>query len=255
MNVRTAFVGGERSLPRTVLVTGGSRGIGAGAVRELSARGLSVVFTYRGAEQAAKELVAECDGVVGSVQARQYDLLDSDPAGLVAGIIESHGRLDSVVLNAGYWDGGRLVDMDSTAWWDVVEANLRGCARLSKAAVPAILESDNGSLVLVSSAVGIIGFAGDTAYASAKAAMIGFARSLAKEVGGKGMRVNVLAPGFISTDMTAAIPDGSRDRIVGDGVLRRMGTAAEMGKAIAFLSEDATYCTGSVLCADGGWTI
>jgi 3-oxoacyl-[acyl-carrier protein] reductase len=246
---------GEPEPRRSALVTGGSRGIGLGAVRALVARGLDVVFTYRGAESAAKEVAAECDGLPGRVEARHYDLLDSDPAELIDEVLATHGRLDSVVLNAGIWQGGRLEDLDEGQWWTVVETNLRGCARLSRAAVSALTQSPNGSLVLVSSAVGIVGFAGDTAYASAKAAMIGLARSLAKEVGGRGVRVNVLAPGFITTDMTGAIPDGSRDRILARGVLRRMGTVEEMGKAIAFLSEDATYCTGTVLVADGGWTL
>lgn len=130
-----------------------------------------------------------------------------------------------------------------------------GAAQLTRAALPALRQGTNASVTLVSSAVGIVGFAGDTAYASAKAAMTGFARSLAKEVGRDGIRVNVLAPGFVATDLTAGIPPASRDRITGDLVLRRLGTADEVARAAVFLAEDATYCTGTVLTVDGGWTI
>jgi 3-oxoacyl-[acyl-carrier protein] reductase len=100
-----------------------------------------------------------------------------------------------------------------------------------------------------------MGFPGDTAYAAAKSGMIGLARSLAKEVGREGTRVNVVAPGFVDTDMTAQIPDGSRGRILEATQLRRFGTAEEIARAIVFLAEDATYCTGSVLAADGGWSL
>jgi 3-oxoacyl-[acyl-carrier protein] reductase len=111
------------------------------------------------------------------------------------------------------------------------------------------------SIVLVSSVVGVIGHAGDTAYAGAKSAMIGFGRSLAKEVARDGIRVNVLAPGFVSTDMTDAVPESARRRIERETVLGRFGTVDEIAKAAVFLSEDATFCTGSVLTVDGGWAL
>ncbi len=107
----------------------------------------------------------------------------------------------------------------------------------------------------MSSVVGLVGHAGDTAYASAKAAFIGFARSLAKEVGRDGIRVNVLAPGFIETDMTAQVPNAARDRLTSEMVLRRFGTTEEVAAAAIFLTEDATYCTGTVLAVDGGWSL
>jgi 3-oxoacyl-[acyl-carrier protein] reductase len=145
--------------------------------------------------------------------------------------------------------------MDPDRWWRVVEVNLKGMATLTRAALPALRHSPDPSVVLVSSVVGIIGHAGDTAYATAKAAMIGFARSLAKESRRDGVRVNVLAPGFIDTDMTAAIRETARRNIARATVLRRFGSVEEIGRAAVFLSEDATYCTGSVLAADGGWSI
>jgi 3-oxoacyl-[acyl-carrier protein] reductase len=239
---------------RCALVTGGSRGIGAATVRMLAGRGVEVAFTYRDSVESAEKLVVGCAGLPGPVTAHQYDMLGSDPAELVAAAAVD-GRVDSLVLNAGTWAGGRLADIDQEVWWSVIEANLRGCGRIAAAAVPALATSSGGSVTFVSSAVGIIGFPGDTAYAAAKSGMIGLARSLAKEVGRAGTRVNVLAPGFVATDMTAKIPDNNRQHILDSTVLRRAGTAEEIARAVVFLAEDATYCTGAVLVADGGWTL
>lgn len=240
---------------RRALVTGGSRGIGAAAVKALAARGLDVIFTYQHAEAEAETLAKELHAFPGRVEPRQYDLLTGDAESLVNFAVERMGGLDSVILNAGWWSGGRLVDLEPDQWWNIVETNLRSCHRLSRASIPVLTSSPAGSLTLLSSAVGLIGFPGDTAYGSAKAALVGFARSLAKEVGSQGVRVNVLAPGFVSTDMTAGIPDTSRDRILARTLLRRFASPEEMAASIVFLSEDATFTTGTVLSADGGWTL
>lgn len=240
---------------RTVLVTGGSRGIGRACVLEFAARGVDVAFTYHRGADAAETVLEAAGNLPGRVRAFRHELLDGDATELVSGVVDSFGRLDSAVLNAGMWNGGRLGELDPDAWWRVLETNLRGNQRLAREALPSLLESPSGSLVLVSSAVALTGFPGDTAYASAKAAMLGFARSLAHEVGSQGMRVNVLAPGFVQTEMTSAIPDGSRERILRRTVLRRFGAAEEVARAAVFLSEDATFTTGAVLSADGGWTL
>lgn len=232
---------------RVAVVTGGSRGIGAAITRQLVTRGMRVAGTYR-----SDPTRALGDGVLPV----HYELGDAESArAVIDTVTERFGRLDTLVLNAGIWDGGRLDELDPARWWRVVESTVGGAAQLTRAALPALRQGTNASVTLVSSAVGIVGFAGDTAYASAKAAMTGFARSLAKEVGRDGIRVNVLAPGFVSTDLTAGIPAASRDRITGDLILRRLGTADEVARAAVFLAEDATYCTGTVLTADGGWTI
>ena len=235
---------------RAVLVTGASRGIGAAIARDLLRRGLRVAGGYRTAPDPAWS--AEPDRVLPV----RYDLADdASAATAVRAVTDAWGRLDGVICNAGCWRGGRLAAMDPAEWWRVVEVNVRGSAALARAALPALAASRQPSIVLVSSVVGLIGHAGDTAYASAKAALVGFARSLAKEVAADGVRVNVLAPGFVDTDMTAAVPARSRQAIADATLLGRFGTVEEIARAAAFLSEDATFCTGTVLTADGGWSL
>ncbi|MEV5156454.1 SDR family oxidoreductase [Streptomyces werraensis] len=244
---------GEDSAPRTALVTGGSRGIGAGITRELVARGRNVACGFANSREAAEKLRADAPENVLLVRYDLNDEMTADSA--VAATLDRWGRLDTLIVNAGHWDGGRLSEMDPARWWRVIEANLGGMAALTRAALPALVRSGDPAIVLVSSIVGLIGHAGDTAYASAKAAMVGFARSLAKEMARDGVRVNVLAPGFVETGMTARVSPEARERIARSGILRRFGTVEEIARAAVFLSEDATYCTGSVLTADGGWSL
>jgi len=238
---------------RAVLVTGGARGIGAGITRRLLARERRVACGYRTGREAAEKLQADAPDLVLPVR---YDAaLAETGAEAIRAVLARWGRLDGLILNAGQWDGGRLTTVEPDRWWRVLELNLRGVADLTRSAIPALLRSPDPSVVLVSSVVGLIGHAGDTAYASAKAAMIGFARSLAKELAHERVRVNVLCPGFVETDMTAGISERARRGIAGATLLGRFGEIDEIARAAVFLSEDATYCTGTVLTADGGWSL
>ncbi|OUS94530.1 SDR family NAD(P)-dependent oxidoreductase [Rhodococcus sp. NCIMB 12038] len=238
---------------RVALVSGGSRGIGAAVTIGLTQRGCRVGCTYRTGRDEAEKLTADAPEQVLPVH---FDLLDDTTAASAVERVVSHwGRLDSLILNAGQWSGGRLTATDPDAWWSVIETNLRGTVALARAALPHLANGTSPSIVLVSSVVGVIGHPGDTAYASAKSAMVGFGRSLAKEVARDGIRVNILAPGFVATDMTDAVPTSARRRIEQDTVLGRFGTVGEIAKAAIFLSEDATFCTGSVLTVDGGWAL
>jgi 3-oxoacyl-[acyl-carrier protein] reductase len=222
-------------------------------VRLLVERGANVGCGYRsGAERAA----ALGDELGPQVLPVKYELgSESSALEAVQALTEAFGRLDAVILNAGVWDGGLIERLDHERWWTVIEQNVGSLAHMTRAALPLLRQAEQPSILLVSSVVGLIGHAGDTAYGSAKAAMVGFARSLAKEVGRDAIRVNVLAPGFVDTDMTSGVPDQSRERIYSEAVLGRFGTAEEVATAAVFLSEDATYCTGTILSVDGGWSL
>jgi 3-oxoacyl-[acyl-carrier protein] reductase len=238
---------------RVALVTGGSRGIGTAIVKGLVERGVHVACGYRLSRTRAEKLRVQTPEQILPVH---HDLASEESCATAIGqIIAQWGRIDTLIVNAGTWTGGKLAEMDPATWWDVVELNLRGAATTVRLALPHLSIASNPSIVLVSSAVALIGFPGDTAYASAKSAMIGFGRSLAKEVARDGVRVNVLAPGFVDTDMTAHVPDVARKRIERDSLLGRFGSVEEIARAAVFLSEDATYSTGSILVVDGGWTL
>lgn len=243
----------EDGTERVVLVSGGSRGIGAAITATLAQRGVRVGCTYRTRRDEAEKLAADAPEHVLPVH---FDMSDERTAvRAVERVVAEWGRLDAAILNAGQWAGGLLTEVDPASWWNVVETNIRGTVALTRAALPHLAQGTSPSVVLVSSVVGLIGHPGDTAYASAKAAMVGFGRSLAKEVARQQIRVNVLAPGFVETDMTDAVSVAARRRIENATVLGRFGTVDEIARAAVFLSEDATFCTGSVLTADGGWAL
>jgi 3-oxoacyl-[acyl-carrier protein] reductase len=237
---------------RVVLVTGGSRGIGAAIVRTLARRGVRVACSYVSSRGAAQGIAEEFPGRVLPVH---YVLGDAPSAhDAVRHVIDEWGRLDGLVANAGVWAGGRIGAMDEQEWSRIVSTNLDGTAQISRAALPHLAESEQGSVTIVSSVIGLTGGPGDTAYASAKAGLFGFARALSKEVARDRIRVNAIAPGFVETDMTAQVPESSRREISQSILLGRFGAAEEIASAAVFLSEDATYCTGSILTVDGGWS-
>jgi 3-oxoacyl-[acyl-carrier protein] reductase len=241
---------------RVALVTGGSRGLGAAIVRTLAGRGLRVAFTYRERAELAEELCEELAAAGGERPlALRFDQATESGEEVVAAVLDHWGRLDSLVLSAGIWNGGRIDRLDPEEWWRVVEVDLRGVYRMARASVTALGAGPAGSITIVSSTIGIAGFPGDTAYSSAKAGLIGFGRSLAKELAGSGTRVNVLAPGFVESDATAEVSDAARERLSSRLLIDRFGRAEEIGAAAAFLSEDATYSTGTVLVCDGGFSL
>lgn len=242
-----------RAPVRSVLVTGATRGIGRAILEALVRRGTHVACGYSASRTSAQALAREYAGRVLPVH---YRLGDRDSAtSAIRQTVEGFGRLDGLVLNAGVWAGGRLERIALDDWEAVITENLAGAAQLCRAAFPVLAESRDGSITVVSSVVGLTGGLGDTAYAAAKAGLIGFAKSLAREGARHGMRVNVVAPGFVETDMTARVPASSRNRIQDEILLRRAGSTDEVAAAVVFLSEDATYCTGSVLTVDGGWSL
>ncbi|WP_405949691.1 3-oxoacyl-[acyl-carrier-protein] reductase [Streptomyces prunicolor] len=239
---------------RTALVTGGSRGIGRAVVERFLADGYDVGYCHRTPFAGAAELeeLAEKHGV--RVHGAVVDV--TDQATVCAWLEETEerlGALDALVTNAGIIRDMPLAVMDREHWDAVVDTNLTGTFTVCRAAIMAMMRRRRGAIVNVSSVAGLRGNASQTNYAASKAGIVGFSKSLAKEVARFGIRANVVAPGLIETDMTAGLDKKAHRRIVAGIPLRRIGTADEVADAVAFLASDrAAYITGQVIQIDGG---
>jgi 3-oxoacyl-[acyl-carrier protein] reductase len=226
---------------RVVLVTGGNRGIGLAVAQAFQALGDRVAVTHR------KEPV---DGFL-SVRCDVTSVADVDAA--FAEVEAELGPVEVLVANAGITKDGLLMQMSEEAFASVIDTNLVGTYRVAKRAVPKMIRARRGRIILISSVVGLAGSGGQTNYAASKAGVIGFARSLAREIGSRKVTVNVVAPGFVETDMTAALPDARRQEITGQIPLQRIGQAEDVAGAVTWLASDAAaYVTGAVIPVDGG---
>lgn len=239
---------------RLALITGGSRGIGRAVVLDLAARGFDVAFCYHRNEAAAQAVAAQAEGLGARAQAARCDVADgAATTAWIAAAQRDLGAIDVVVNSAGITRDKPLVMMGAEQWGEVITANLTGVFNVCRTVVFGMLKRRRGCIVNLSSVSGIYGNAGQSNYAASKAGIIGFSRSLAKEVGPQGVRVNVVAPGLIETDMTASLDRARLDSMVGTVPLRRMGTAEEVARLVGFLvSDDARYITGQVMGVDGG---
>ena len=241
---------------KTALVTGASRGIGAAIALRLASDGAAVAVNYAGSAAAAQEVVSRIEALGGRALALQADV--SDPtaaAALVEECIAKLVGLDIVVNNAGITRDGLLVRMSDEDWTAVITTNLGGVFNVTKAATRHLMKQRSGAIVNVASVVGLVGNAGQANYAAAKAGVIGLTKTVAKELAPRGIRVNAVAPGFIDTDMTAALPEGVRDAALSEIALRRFGAVEDVANAVAFLAgDDAAYITGQTLAIDGGMT-
>lgn len=239
---------------RVAVVTGSSRGIGRAIAQALAAQGASVVVNYAINEEAARQVVDAISAAGGTAMAVQADVSKAEQAAaLMDAAIRAYGRLDILVNNAGITRDTLILRMSEEDWDIVLNTNLKGAFHCMKAAIKPMMRQRYGRIISISSVSGIAGNAGQANYAAAKAGLIGLSKSVARELASRNITVNVIAPGLISTDLTASLPA----ELIAAGVQRtplgRMGTPQEIAAAAVFLaSEEAGFITGQVLVVDGG---
>jgi 3-oxoacyl-(acyl-carrier-protein) reductase len=239
---------------RTALVTGGSRGIGRAIALALAEEGADVAINYVSAEAPARAVVAEIEKLGRRAVLAQADVGDyPDTFRMAQEVLREFGHLDILVNNAGINSDKTFVKMDHASWRKVLAINLDGVFNCTKVFVDQMLRQEYGRVVNITSVIGQIGNFGQANYAASKAGVAAFTKSLAKELAGKGVTVNAVAPGFIETDMVGGIPERVRNRLLEQIPLKRFGTAAEVARAVVFIvSSDGDYITGAELSINGG---
>jgi 3-oxoacyl-[acyl-carrier protein] reductase len=230
---------------KTALVTGGSRGIGRAIVTELAAAGAEVVFGYRSGADESAELASET-----GARAVQADVSSAEEA---ARLVEEAGDVDLLVNNAGLTRDGLLARMSDDDWRTVLDTNLSSVFYTCRAVTRPMMKKRAGSIVNISSIVGIHGNWGQTNYGASKAGIIGFTKSLARELGSRGVRANVIAPGYVKSRLTDVLPESATEAMLANTPLGRLGEPEDVARAVRFLcSDEASYITGEVLLVDGG---
>ena len=229
-------------MTRSVLVTGGNRGIGLATARAFAANGDKVTITHRGTDTPSGLHAVRCDVTEPDQVEALFDQVESQ-----------HGPVEVLVANAGITRDTLLLRMSEQDWDDVIATNLTAAYRLAKRAAKGMLRMRRGRMVFISSVVGMSGSAGQVNYAASKAGLVGLARSVARELGSRAITANVVAPGFVETDMTAALPEERRSELLGQIPLGRYATPEEVAGVVTWLAGDsAAYVTGALIPVDGG---
>lgn len=238
---------------KVALITGGSRGIGRACAIEFAKADFDVAIVYAGNEEAANKTVEELKAIGSDATAYKFDIANEEEVNAgVASVIEKYGRIDVLVNNAGITRDNLFLRMNSADWNAVINTNLTGVYNVSKPVVKLMMKQRSGSIVNMSSIVGVMGNAGQANYSAAKAGLIGMTKSLAKELASRNIRVNAIAPGFINTDMTKGLdPEKFAEHIP----LKRLGEPEDIAKTAKFLAVDGTYITGQVIGVDGGLVV
>jgi len=235
---------------KVVLITGGSRGIGESIVKKCVAEGAKVAFTYRSSGARAEAIVAELGDRVKAYQSDASDYAACEE--LIKNVVADYERIDVLINNAGITKDTLMLRMSEEQWDDVIHVNLKSVFNLTKHAMRTMLKQRSGSIINMSSVVGVFGNAGQANYAASKAGIIGFTKSIAKEVGSRGIRCNAIAPGFIATDMTDELTDEVKQAYIDAIPLKRLGDAEDVANACVYLGSDmSTYVSGQVLSVCG----
>jgi 3-oxoacyl-[acyl-carrier protein] reductase len=246
----------EKSERRVAFVTGASRGIGKAIALRLARDGRHVVLVSR-SEGPLNDLKHQIEAAGGQASVKAVDVADSNAlAAAIESMAESMGRLDILVNNAGITKDGLILRMSDEDWQSVLQTNLTSAFVACRAAARAMMRGKFGRIVNIASTSGVVGNAGQANYAAAKAGLIGLSKTIARELGGKGVTCNVLAPGFIETDMTANLAPEIKEGVLKLMAVRRLGTSEDIAAATAYMtSDEAGFLTGQVLCVDGGLTM
>ena len=241
-------------MSKTAIVTGGSRGIGRATAIELSKMGMNVAVIFHGNQEKADETVAACKANGVEAIAIKCDVkVMAEVQIAIENVMETFGSVDVLVNNAGVTKDGLLLRMSEEDFDAVVDTNLKGCFLFSKACAAIMMKQRSGKIINIASIVGLQGNAGQANYAASKAGIIGFTKSLAKELGSRGITVYAVAPGFVETDMTDVLSDKVKEAFLNMVPLKRTAKPEDIANAIGFLaSEKADYITGQVLTVDGG---
>lgn len=238
---------------KVALVTGASRGIGKACVLELARAGYDVVINYAGNDVAANAAVEEAKALGVKAVAMKFDVSDAALVETsIAKIMKEFGRIDVLVNNAGITRDGLFMRMNSENWLSVINTNLNSAYFVTNPVAKIMIKQRSGAIINMASVSGVYGNAGQANYSAAKAGLIGLTKSLAKELAGRNIRVNAVAPGFIQTDMTKDLPV---EKIVEKIPLKTLGTPEDIAKTVKFLAVDAPYITGQVIGVDGGLVI